>query len=200
MQDNSKEGKMSQLDPKAKLKPDLKTHGPELDQVSAATTRTITTSSGLELDQASAAVARTVTTTTLAIYDALHRDQVEGLESLKVTLEKEEIRPEVIEVIERGWEPIFRTQADFLRYFVDRLRAKANLTDLDSIAARIPGEFKAMTQAQIIDQLVRVEKRIDRLEGILLTQKGITLARWQLWLAVILFVASVILNVCQALW
>jgi len=79
---------MSELDSKAKLEPDLKTHGPELDQ-------------------ASAAVARTVTTTTLAIYDALHRDQVEGLESLKVTLEQEEIRPEVIEVIERGWEPIF---------------------------------------------------------------------------------------------
>ena len=98
---------MSELDSKAKLEPDLKTHGPELDQASAATTRTITTSSGLELDQASAAVARTVTTTTLAIYDALHRDQVEGLESLKVTLEQEEIRPEVIEVIERGWEPIF---------------------------------------------------------------------------------------------
>jgi len=186
---------MSDLGPKAKLKPDLRTHGPELDQASAAITRTITTSSGLELDQASAAVARTVTTTTLAIYDALHQAQVESLESLKVTLEKEEVQPEVVEAIERGWEPMLRTQADLLRYFVDRLRAKADLTDLDSIAARIPGEFKAMTQAQIADQLIRVEKRIDRLEEILLTKKGITLEKWQVWLAVVALAVSVLFNV-----
>jgi len=74
---------MSELDPKAKLKPDLRTQEPELDQ-------------------ASAAVARIVPTSTQATSDALQQAQVVSLESLNGPLKKEGIPPEAIETKECG--------------------------------------------------------------------------------------------------
>lgn len=172
---------MFKLDPKAKRRPDLTTHG------------------GFELDQATAAVTRTATSTTLATYDVLHQTQVEYLDSLKAALEKEEMQPETVEAIKQGWKAMWATQTRFEADVYEMLETKADRDLLDTIATRIPGAFRAMTQEQIIDQLARQEKRTDRLEEVLLTKKGITLESWQFALAVFAFVVSVVLNLWLAL-